>query len=68
MAQVLCKPTLFDNRRKYSTNRPIFMQNKANLLKDKINAKFFATKDYENERLRRPPGKQSQSKPITPGD
>jgi len=44
------------------------MQNKANLLKDKINAKFFATKDYENERLRRPPGKQSQSKPITPGD
>jgi len=49
------------------------MQNKANLLKDKINAIFFATKDYENESLHRLPGKQTQSfdpaqdgtKPIT---
>ena len=30
-----------------------FMQNKANLLKDKINAIFFATKDYENKPRRR---------------
>ena len=41
------------------------MQNKANFLKDKINATFFATKDYENERLRGPRGKQTQSNPIS---
>jgi len=37
------------------------MQNKANFLKDKINATFFATKDYENEPRLPAPGKQSQS-------
>jgi len=49
------------NGRESSTNRPCFMQNKANLLKKKINARFFDTKDYENESLRRAPGKQTQS-------
>jgi len=47
-----CGHGLLDSCRKYSTNRPIFMQNKANLLKDKINAKFFNTRDYENAQLR----------------
>jgi len=41
------------------------MQNKANLLKDKINATFFSTKDYENKPHLRAPGKQTQSNPIS---
>jgi len=41
------------------------MQNKANFLKDKINATFFATKDYENEPRLTAPGKQTQSNPIS---
>jgi len=41
------------------------MQNKANFIKDKINATFFSTKDYENEPHLRAPGKQTQTKPIS---
>ncbi len=44
-----------------STNRSYFMQNKANFIKEKINATFFATKDYENEPHLQTLGKQSQS-------
>jgi len=65
MAQVLRKPTLFDNCREYSTNRPYFLQNKANFKKAQMNVNSLMIKDYENERLRRPHGKQSQSKPIS---
>jgi len=42
-----------------------FMQNKANFIKDKINATFFVTKDYENEPRRQTTGKQTQTKPIS---
>jgi len=41
------------------------MQNKANFLKDKINATFFVTKDYENESCLQSLEKQSQSNPIS---
>jgi threonine synthase len=41
------------------------MQNKANLLKDKINVKFFDTKDYENEPFNRGQKKQTQTNPIS---
>jgi hypothetical protein len=44
------------------------MQNKANFKKAEMNVRYYLPKDYENERLRRPRGKQSQTKPIMPGD
>jgi len=47
MAQVLCKPNLFDSCRKYSTNRLIFMQNKANFQKSQMDIKLNISKDYE---------------------
>jgi len=47
---------------------PLFMQNKANLLKDEINAKPFNPEDYENEPRMCMQGKQSQTKPITSRD
>jgi hypothetical protein len=43
---------------------PLFMQNKANFKKEQMNVSSILTKDYENECLRRPLGKQSQSKPT----
>jgi len=40
---------LLYNCRESSTNRPIFMQNKANLLDTQMQVSFVVTKDYENE-------------------
>jgi hypothetical protein len=54
---------LFDNCRESSTNQPFFLQNKANFKKARMNVNYYLQKDYENERLCRPPGKQSQTKP-----
>jgi len=41
------------------------MQNKANFLKSKMNAKFFAAKDCENEPPFRLQKKQTQTNPIS---
>jgi len=43
------------------------MQNKANFKKARMNVNYYQEKDYEDEGFRRRPGKQSQTKPITPG-
>jgi len=42
-----CGHGLLYNCRKYSTNRPIFMQNKANFRKSKMNVNLITTRDYE---------------------
>jgi len=47
------------------TNRPIFMQNKANFKKARINVNYFLQKDCENEPHHCRQGKQSQTKPIS---
>ena len=47
-----------------STNRPLFMQNKPNSLKAKINATLFATKNYENKPPRPTPKNKPNSNPI----
>jgi len=43
----LRKLTLFDNCRESSTNRPIFLQNKANFRKSQMDVNLTITKDYE---------------------
>jgi len=48
-----------------STNRPYFLQNKANFKKAGINVNYYLQKEYENEHLHRPPGKQTQTKPMS---
>jgi len=65
MAQVLCKPNLFDSCRKYSTNRLIFMQNKANFQKSQMDIKLNISKDYEKNIALDIWWKQTQSKPIS---
>jgi len=57
-------PDLFYNCRKYSTNQPIFMQNKANFKKARMNVSYYLQKDCENELRLCRQGKQSQTKPI----
>jgi len=62
MAQVLCKPirrfgaispdsrrTLLYNCRKYSTNRPIFLQNKANFRKSQMDVTLNIARDYKKK-------------------
>jgi len=44
-----CGHGLLDNCREYSTNRPIFMQNKANFQKSQMNVKLNISKDYEKK-------------------
>jgi len=51
---------LFDNCRGSSTNRPLFMHNKANFSEAQMNASSVFTKDYENESAFR--GRQSKAK------
>jgi hypothetical protein len=55
---------LFDNCRGSSTNRPLFMQNKANFCKGQMNANSIITRDYEKRWALRVEQKQSQSNPI----
>jgi hypothetical protein len=42
-----CGHGLFYNCREHSTNRPIFMQNKANFRKSQMDVKLNKTRDYE---------------------
>ena len=60
---------LFDNCRGSSTNRPRFLQNKANFRKGQTNVSFFITKDYENIRacgVQQSKAKQSQIPAFRP--
>jgi hypothetical protein len=41
------------------------MQNKANFKKAEMNVSYYLQKDYENKCIRRPMGKQTQTKPIS---
>jgi len=43
------KPNVFYNCRESSTNRPYFLQNKANLRKSQMNVNLYNTTDYENK-------------------
>jgi len=52
---------------KTSAPGDLFMQNKPNFRKAKMNETLFATKDYENETAFRLQKIQTQSKPISNG-
>jgi len=59
-----CAPNLFYKCRESSTNRPYFMQNKANFEKAQMNASSTMIKGYENgclHRRKKNKPKQSQS-------
>jgi hypothetical protein len=47
--QYAIRYTLFYNCRGLSTNRPIFMQNKANLGKSQMNVRLNISRDYEKK-------------------
>ena len=60
-------PNVFYNCRESSTNRPYFLQNKANFKIGKMNISIATIKDYDKEQRTinsEPYSKQSQSKPI----
>jgi len=70
-AALLMSRILYNCRGSF-TNRLLFMQNKPNSQKDKINATLFATRDYENKPPRPTPKnkpktnpKQTQTNPIS---
>jgi len=69
MLSILRNSTLLYNCRECSTNRPYFMQNKANFRKARMNANIFTIRDYVNFSvlgLRKNKAKQSQlDRPAT---
>jgi len=58
-------PDVLYNRKECSTNRTIFLQNKANFKKAGMNVNYYLQKDCENEPHLCRLGKQSQTKPIS---
>ncbi len=57
--------TFGENEPKTNPIKPKQSQFKANFKRAKMDVNFYSIKDYENERLFRPAGKQTQSKPIS---